>query len=88
MASSEAEIDPNPVVLFLKRKLAIAKGANADLAEIYERFLLDWHAQGHESEPLTAAQFGLVINYICRQARIRMERRGKSVVFVDRQLIA
>jgi hypothetical protein len=87
-APSEVELDPNPVVLFLKRKLAVARGVNADLAEIYEKFLQDWHAQGHKSEPLTAAQFGLVINYVCQQARIRMERRGKRVVCVDRKLIA
>jgi hypothetical protein len=87
-APTEIELDPKPVVAFMKRRLPPVRGADADLGDVYRGFLEDWHAQELEGEPLTAAQFGLVLNYICRQVGIRIERRGKRVVCVDRQLVA
>jgi hypothetical protein len=82
------EIDPKPVVAFLKRKLPAVRGAASDLADIYYGFLQDWHTQGLNGDLLTAAQFGLAISYICKKAGIRIERRGKRVVCVDREWVA
>jgi hypothetical protein len=76
----EAEIDPKPVVAFLRRKLPAARGEEADLVDIYREFLEDLHVRWVEDSPLSAAQFGLVLNYICKEARIRIERRGARVV--------
>jgi hypothetical protein len=84
----DIELDPKPVVAFMKRRLPAARGAEADWGDIYAGFLEDWERQDLKGEPLTAAEFGQVLSYICERAHIRIERRGKRVVCVDRKLVA
>jgi hypothetical protein len=47
----------------------------------------DWHAQSLEGELLTAAQFGVVLSYICKGGRHPHRAVKQRAVCVDRKLI-
>ncbi len=76
----DAEVDPQPVIAFLKESVAVKRGSRVSLPDLYVAY------RESRYPPLAAAEFGAVMKEICEQVRWPVIGDGKLVYLADRKL--
>jgi hypothetical protein len=86
--TEDDEIDPTPVIRFLKERVPKVEGAEADWGDIFRALPAWWADQkGLGGEPPTPAQLGAILRFISEETGIPTRKRGGKVYFIDRKVV-
>ena len=83
----DEEIDPTPLIHFIKERVPKAAGEEADWEEILHKLPEWWADKRIEGALPTTEQFVAILKFISDEAGIRTRKRGRKVYFVDRKVV-
>lgn len=81
------DIDADPVIAFMSTHIQRKAGARVAWEALYEFFSDDWAEGPGTCRPLTAAEFGAALAFVCDRASIRVKKKRGRVFCVDVRLI-
>lgn len=84
---ADEQSDSDQVANFLQRHMQRSIGARVSWVVLYEWYSDDW-ADGPETvKPLSAAEFGAALAFVCERASIRIKRTPRRIWCLDVRLI-